>query len=334
MGEVNILTETQYELLSFVAACNGSSYYPTVGEVELWRTKRNPKEAEYRTVEVEPPSIFADGVVQGAAKLADQIFGTAGAGTMSRILDPFGATGGRHAGLSLAGSMADMYRQPRTRRELVKKAELPTEHLVTLTWLEQVSGRAGLRITDLGLALLQDREREGPAETDVTVVLAKDDPIAYAKLMGSISKVGAGLLIDPYLDVEILHRLLLSTGITRVLVFADRSNIKNKNLPAIETHLSGILPRGNIEVRKTTDLHDRYVIADEDGEVLMLGTSLNGVTKKNTALISLPEPAAKATRDAHEKIWDNAELVGPPLRAVADENDEGDEQESEDDKQK
>ncbi|EFG78674.1 hypothetical protein HMPREF0591_1405 [Mycobacterium parascrofulaceum ATCC BAA-614] len=128
----------------------------------------------------------------------------------------------------------------------------------------------------------------------------------------SLANVGAGLLIDPYFDVEILHRLLLSAGITSVLVLAGRGKIKNKNLPAIETHFSGRLPRNNIEVRKTIDLHDRYVIPDEGGEVLMLGTSLNGVTKKNTALISLPELAAKAaTRDAHELIWDEAELVGP-----------------------
>lgn len=53
---MNLLSDEQYELLAFIAACNRNSYKPTAKEVMLWWENPEPREAEYRTVTV--PSVF------------------------------------------------------------------------------------------------------------------------------------------------------------------------------------------------------------------------------------------------------------------------------------
>lgn len=310
-------------MLGFVASCNRSSYYPTVEHVELWRENPEPREAEYRTVEVERPADIA-GHALAARSFSDSILG-ASPGSFRKFTDSIAAL--QHiqpVARGIASTMSAIMSGPTTYRKKVREAESPTEHLVRLKWLEEAAGTAddepGLKLTDLGWALLRDREREGPADEDLTVVvLAKDDPIAYALLMKALSGAGAGMLIDPYLEVDILHQILVTTSLTRLLVRVPTNKNQKANLAAIETYLdSGRLYRTDIEVRMSSELHDRYVLSEDDGEVLMLGTSLNGVSKKNTVLISMPEPAGKATRKAYEKIWDTAELVGPQPAADED----------------
>jgi hypothetical protein len=46
---VDILSEAQYDVLAFVAACNRNFYNPTSEQVELWRVNREPADAVYKT---------------------------------------------------------------------------------------------------------------------------------------------------------------------------------------------------------------------------------------------------------------------------------------------
>ncbi|KQV10109.1 MULTISPECIES: hypothetical protein [unclassified Kitasatospora] len=67
-----------------------------------------------------------------------------------------------------------------------------------------------------------------------------------------------------------------------------------------------------IEVRASTDpaLHDRCIIGD-DQQVQLLGSSVTGVGKHLTAVISPPGDIAQAYRQKYEKIWRDAQQINP-----------------------
>jgi hypothetical protein len=320
---VNILTDEQHRVLGFIAACNGSSYNPTASEVMVWRDNPKPTAAEYRTVE-DP------GFPGRYGGLGSYELGLAGSSVVSKLIDTI-----RHDSLSAmrgVGSVMDSYRPPSTRRELVKAAETVINHLIRLRWLEKVSGRgdeSGLRLTDLGRALLRDKEREVSTDEDVSVVvLGKDDPLAYPILIGQLTAAGPGLLVDPFLKLEALHTIVMNTQLTRLLVSGKKSN--NDVVVSMRTYLNNnSLPR-EVEVRACVGLHDRLLIADDDELVMTLGTSLNGVGKTTTVLSEMPATACAALRDEYAKLWAEAELVGPPpvedeqLEDEDDQEDEGD----------
>jgi hypothetical protein len=315
---VNILTDEQHRVLGFIAACNGSSYNPTASEVMVWRDNPKPTAAEYRTVE-DPGFPGRYGGLGSYGGL-----GLAGSSVVSKLIDTI-----RHDSLSamqgVSSVMDPLYRPPSTRRELVKAAETVISHLIRLRWLEKVSGRgdeSGLRLTDLGRALLRDKEREASTDEDVSVVvLGRNDPLAYPLLVGRLSAAGPGLLIDQFLKLDTLHDMVVQTGLTRFLVSG-----KPPNKPVVESmraYLASPSIVRPVEVRASTGLHDRYLIAD-DGGVMTLGTSVNGVGKTTTVMSEMPATASNALRDEYAQLWAEAELVGPP--PVEDEQleDEGD----------
>ncbi|UOG23669.1 hypothetical protein MTX80_22875 (plasmid) [Gordonia amicalis] len=318
MDEVNILTDQQYALLTFIAACNRNSYDPTEEEVMLWWDNRQPAPPEYKTVEV--PSLFGGPSGPLSALSAGSLFGTSE--SLSKM---FETMVGDQSWLLGGPSVASFL--PRTHRELVKPAETTLEHLVRLTWLEEIgpdespARPPALRLTKLGHALLRDRERENTDSEDVSVVVLKaDDPLAYPQLVGQLANIGEGLLVDPYLKLNDLHRIVVSTGLTRLLVTGVRNN--QRELAAMQTYLDSPSLSRDIEVRCSMELHDRLLIADDEEEpILTLGTSLNGVGRKLTVLSPVPSSEHSTLRDAYETIWENAELVGPEY----DEDDEDDE---------
>ncbi len=73
---------------------------------------------------------------------------------------------------------------------------------------------------------------------------------------------------------------------------------------------------------RVTKLHDRLLIAD-DGDVLTLGTSLNGVGKTTTVMSPVPPPARDSLKDEYERLWASATLVGPEPPKDVDEDGEG-----------
>lgn len=321
MAGVNILSDEQYRLLTFVSACNGSSYNPTAREVMLWRQNPEPAKAEYRTVEVEPPLARLAGIaglnMGNFAGLGDL---TQAGSSFQRMLDATISKQMRGVQESIAGIASRHLTQPTTRRELIKEAESIIDHLIRLTWLEtvSVSGIGGLRLTGLGRALLRDHEKDGVTQPDVSVVvLESNDPLAYPLLVGQLAEAGEGLLIDPYLKIDNLHRIVISTRLTRLLV-SGRHN--GPEIAAMQTYLdSKSLPR-HIEVRSSTELHDRILLSD-DGAVLTLGTSLNSIGRTTTVLTPMPSGTDDFLRETYERIWGNGALVGPqPVEPEADDD--------------
>lgn len=190
-------------------------------------------------------------------------------------------------------------------------AEPVAEYLIKVRWAREIGG---FELTDLGRAVLQmsgakqaAQKAQDPVVSDLA--LHPEDPLVYTVLTRRLAAAGAGLLVDPYFKAENLRWILESTSVRRILISKKAST---KERPIIAVAL-GTLPNGqSIEVRATTEeeLHDRRIIA-VDGTVQLIGTSINGVGRHQTALVS-PEPAiAKVYREESEKLWAAAEKVQP-----------------------
>lgn len=283
----------------------------------LWRQNPEPAKAEYRTVD--RPQVGSLGVHLG---VFDQ------AGALSRMVDTMISSQLRPLTQGLVSMMGQTH-SSNTCRELIKPAETVIEHLVRLTWLEKVTSSGeepGLRLTELGRALLRDREQESPTGEDVSVVvLDGQDPLAYPLLVGQLANAGAGLLVDPYLKLDGLNRIVVSTQLARLLVSGRRHNIAE--VSAMQTYLDSASLGRRVEVRASTELHDRILLA-EDGAVLTLGTSLNGVGRTTTVITPMPSPARESLRGLYERLWAEASLVGP--QPVEDEQKDAGEQEDTD----
>ena len=160
------------------------------------------------------------------------------------------------------------------------------------------------------------------SDQDISVViLGREDPLAYPILVGQLAAAGAGLLVDPYLKLHDLHTIVVSTQLTRLLVSGKTNN--RSTVGAMQAYLDSSSLGRRIEVRSSTQLHDRVLVAD-DGDVLTLGTSLNGVGHTTTVMTPIPPPARESLLSEYGRLWEEATLVGPPSR---DEDDTEDEEE-------
>lgn len=201
-------------------------------------------------------------------------------------------------------------------------------YLVDVDWASETP--EGLKITDKGRAILRlsgaDEHEHAVNEPVVNdVALSPDDPLVYTVLTRRLAAAGEGMLVDPYFKAENLRWIVEATSLKRILISKKASA---KERPIISVAL-GTLPNGqSVEVRATDDanLHDRRIIA-ADGSVQMIGTSINGIGRHETAMIS-PEPAiAKAYRDSSEQLWTNAEKVEPRQLKAPVETDEASDRE-------
>lgn len=300
---MDIVTPLQHRALAFVSECNRSGYRPSSAEIETWLSNPDPKAGVYRTEAVKNPARF---------------FETAAIGenTVARILEGMLAEHSER----LSSAVRDLYpssRLPkdfwltRTRRVEVTPPETTVAHLIRLRWLacEEHTNRGDeVRTTELGAALLTAAEQDEPQLGDVDlIVLDRDDPLAYPKLVARLHDVGEGLLVDPYLEVSALHTLLTSTRLTRFLVLENDRN--GSKLAALTTLLASTrLPR-EIKVRSSAELHDRVIVSAE-GEVLTIGSSINGLHKHTTALVQVPTPGAATMKEYYERLWSTATPLG------------------------
>jgi len=143
------------------------------------------------------------------------------------------------------------------------------------------------------------------------IVLNPENPFAYAQALGALGSAPRALLIEPYFRLDQLMDIAELDNIDRVLVGPD---LKPREYDLLATGLAGLEahPEGReLEVRKATALHDRYLIPRDEGAVLMLGISLGGIGKKVSTLTTLGEEASMALRATYESIWAEAEPIEP-----------------------
>lgn len=189
-----------------------------------------------------------------------------------------------------------------------EEAETAVAYLHRMGW---ASTGGGVSLTDVGRALL--KALNAPAIEDLNsdvfeLVLDTDNPFAYAQTIGALSNVEDGLLVDPYFRLDQLLHISELDNITRILI---GTRLKKAEYEALSHALAAISERHAVEVRKASDLHDRYLIPRTDGQALMLGCSIGGIGKKVSTLTSLSAISTRALRDAHESIWNDAAPVLP-----------------------
>lgn len=111
-------------------------------------------------------------------------------------------------------------------------------------------------------------------------------------------------LVEPYLtgqafdeyfgavrDIEL--KLLISKSAAEIKIYADRHSQEYQT---------------SIEVRKSNEIHDRLIIADQ-GDCWVIGGSLNQKGDKSTYLLPLTPGIAETAREMYVDIWDRANPV-------------------------
>lgn len=296
---MEIVSGDQYEVLSFIDACNSQQHNPPTEAVLLWFQNRTPREARYRTVRrksdmssssitspLVTPGIFQDIMAPYKEFLQEyrkSIFGTWN-------------TAGVESGY---------------RREIVTPAETIIEHMVRLTWIEErpTPGQEelGLRVTKLGGALLRHAAAGTTTHRNTEVVVFdKNDPLAYPQLIGFFADQGPGLLIDPYLKLKDIETLITHTHLTRLLVSGKKSGRGGNDsiLVQVQIYSDTVGFSRRVEIRSSTELHDRAVLTDE-GEVYTIGTSLNGIGRTATTMVTMPSSVRDRLKQEYEQLWEN-----------------------------
>ncbi|GAB2684611.1 hypothetical protein GCM10027070_25550 [Barrientosiimonas humi] len=193
-------------------------------------------------------------------------------------------------------------------------AEPHVQHALKCDWLVNRGGK--LALTPTGRALLKGSEKLlNQIDSSEVVVLDATDPLAYTKLIGTLASYGHGMLVDPYLGLEDLDRIVQGTSLERIVVSSAKSQQKVRAMAA--AYLSDLDNNRAVELRQSSDVHDRVVVTD-DSKVFTLGTSLNGIGKKTTILSPVPEPAATSLAKHYACLWQNADPVKLPHAADDD----------------
>lgn len=194
-----------------------------------------------------------------------------------------------------------------------------TEHALSLGWLASGSRGQHLTISPLGRALLRSHDSE-PDTTDAVLVADNRDPLAYPRLIGALTDVGPGLLVDPYLDAQELLDIVEHTQLERVVV-GQKDKAKTTRL---KMTLRNPEIAAKVEVRASSEVHDRMVIS-ATGAVWLIGASLNTVSRRSsfTTLTPMPGPAAEVLRDRVEECWSSASALSPSDDRQAEESSGG-----------
>lgn len=162
-------------------------------------------------------------------------------------------------------------------------------------------------LTRLGKVVLDAaEERESLTSQPEDVLLSADDEWALGDVLRVMRAAGPCLFVDPYCKEPQLNELAKHTEAARVLIG-----------PKVEPErfdltLGNIRPPRSLELRISPNIHDRYVIPD-DGQVLVLGTSLTGIGKsKPSVLVHLGDALSGTIRQVHEELWTRATKWAPP----------------------
>lgn len=202
---------------------------------------------------------------------------------------------------------------------VIRNPEPVAHYLLTVGWIRKDG--EGLRLTGTGRAVLAacgeevaQYEASDPEVADVA--LDPQDPLAYVQLTRRLQKAGAGLLVDAYFKADTLVWLIESTNLRRILI-SSRHPKSEKDRQIIAVALATVPNGSDVEVRHTNNpaLHDRCVIS-EHGDVQLLGSSVNGVGRHLTAVMTPSDDIAKVYRKKYEDLWQKATPVQPqPIKA-------------------
>jgi hypothetical protein len=287
-----IFDDEQQRVLRYVHAANTGGYRPTSKEVEEWRARPDALPGKrgklIRAAEPGTPSPVVASMMASFAPLANSL-----SRSMLANVEGFASAG-------LLGSLG----RP-AKYEPDGPPESPIAQMLRLSWL--ADDRGGLSLTPLSRALLRAEEsaNEGNEIAEV-LVLAQDDPLAYAKLLGHIADAGRVLIVDPYLRAEPLLSLLTATQADRFLIGVNVSERDRATMITLVN--SGAAGRAELRRAKAGAVHDRLVIGAT--RVQSIGMSLNAIGRTGTTvLMSVPDASADHLREIAEQWWAEGEVI-------------------------
>lgn len=159
--------------------------------------------------------------------------------------------------------------------------------------------RGGLVEYQLMEAGAQEVLRTGPDVVFIEPETALTGIRTLESLLGSLS--GTVRVVDPYVDGATLDMLSACTSATEIRLLtaniAKPERLKRDLEAFRREHPVSI----QVEQVHPGVLHDRYAI-DDDGMVLF-GTSLNGIGKKQTFVVALGRDMRSQSMDAFNRLW-------------------------------
>lgn len=167
--------------------------------------------------------------------------------------------------------------------------------------INQIMGQVADAIEELKLEL----ELDGRSEFG-SAYAPGDTYRFFADLKGIINTAQHGVMvIDPYFNGESFDAYLASaTPAVQIRVLADRYA---KDIAGYISKHTGQY-KTNIELRSSSELHDRLVLIDDDAAWIM-GGSIKDAGKKATYLIPLASPIAAAKNAIYLEIWNRATKI-------------------------
>jgi len=149
------------------------------------------------------------------------------------------------------------------------------------------------------------------------------DPLVYVHLTRYLTHAGSGMLVDPYFKADFIPWLAETTSIRRVLT-SSRHHGAERELKLLGVALATVPNAADLQVRasESRELHDRCVLG-EDGSVRIIVSSVTGIGKNLTSVITRTSPTSEVTRsyrDKYEKLWEAATPVAaqsPGTRVVS-----------------
>lgn len=188
------------------------------------------------------------------------------------------------------------------------------EYLYRVGWVaivgpgDSINDDDVVAMTDLGRAVLSALDAGSvDQELAAAVVLDQGDPVGRARVIGEIARHGDCALVDRFFGIQDFLDIVQRTEVTRVLTGTGGKD----KLPSLQQALSDVSVDRKFEVRLSNAFHDRYVVP-QSGPVLALGTSLGGVSKRVSTLITIQDDAGgSAVRLAFEEEWKRAEPLAP-----------------------
>lgn len=198
----------------------------------------------------------------------------------------------------------------------------PVVWLYRVGWVDllgpsiNIVGEDEVVMTDLGRAALRSLDEEAASLGFAsTVTLDKDDPTALAKVIEKMHGMGKCALVDRYFSQEVFLSIVQRTEVTRILTGPNPP----KRIAGIKQALVDVNVERDFEIRVDSgdQHHDRFIIP-EDGQVLAIGASMNGVGSRHSIMTEISGPPADAIRAHFEEAWKDAEAIVPPERPAAE----------------
>jgi hypothetical protein len=185
-----------------------------------------------------------------------------------------------------------------------------TTYLQRVGWLG--SDGEHIALTALGAIVLRELDqREVQSDVPLQVVLNAEDPLAYARVVERYATHGEALLVDAYFRLDDLMYILNQTQVTRLLTGTKPRKEGRARVAGLATAISRQKIGRPFAMRTTDEIHDRFFIPTT-GPVESVGTSLSGVGKRFSMMVTIEPPVADAIRTGMEGVWDRADVVEIP----------------------